>query len=155
MPCSISFLPKHYKYCVLLMYDAVSFLTGHHENLMVTGSSFAKKHTLEDLFRPPIDMTFKGSFLTVSLFYSFFVPSSPPLLPAQSVITVYSLQCCIAFGIHGYTYVYASHLENVFCWLILPHCVCLSEFIEIYCLLLLLVIIPVWWLTGRQAVLCD
>ncbi|XP_076448524.1 UBX domain-containing protein 7-like [Babylonia areolata] len=32
------------------------------ENMLVTGRSIGKKHTLEDLFRPPIDITFKGTF---------------------------------------------------------------------------------------------
>lgn len=35
------------------------------------GSSF-KKRTLEDLFRPPIDITFKGTFASVRTFASSF-----------------------------------------------------------------------------------
>nr|KAG5711298.1 hypothetical protein BaRGS_005995 [Batillaria attramentaria] len=32
------------------------------ESMMITGVPVTKKHTLEDLFRPPIDMTYKGTF---------------------------------------------------------------------------------------------
>ncbi|KAK7101896.1 UBX domain-containing protein 7-like [Littorina saxatilis] len=34
------------------------------ESLMAAGRSVAKQHTLEDLFRPPIDLTHKGTFHT-------------------------------------------------------------------------------------------
>ncbi|KAL8589281.1 hypothetical protein ACOMHN_039924 [Nucella lapillus] len=33
-----------------------------HQNMVVAGRAVGKKHTLEDLFRPPIDITFKGTF---------------------------------------------------------------------------------------------
>lgn len=36
---------------------------------MVAGRSHSKERTLEDLFRPPIDMTYKGMFETVCFIF--------------------------------------------------------------------------------------
>ena len=36
---------------------------------MAAGHSFSKERTLEDLFRPPIDMTYKGMFETVCFIF--------------------------------------------------------------------------------------
>lgn len=46
----------------------IIMLQEQQESLMITGQTFNKKHTLEDLFRPPIDMTFKGTFHNVSTY---------------------------------------------------------------------------------------
>ena len=66
-------ISEHGVYSTIYLFDLC--ISEQQEEMLVSGSVTNKKRTLEDLFRPPIDLTFKGTFTNVSELYN-----SPPLM---------------------------------------------------------------------------